>query len=54
MIAMEMERLFVNWANGIYLDTFRFSDLGYFYNLFFEGAEHAADNGSADFSDKDN
>jgi len=34
MIAMEMDKLFMAWTNGIYLDTFRFDDLRYFYDLF--------------------
>jgi len=34
MMAMEVDRLFVAWTNGVYLDAFRFDDLLYFYDLF--------------------
>ena len=34
MMAMETHRLLVAWTNGIFLDTFRFDDLSYFYDLF--------------------
>ena len=34
LLAMEMDKLFVAWNNGVYLDTFRFENLDYFFNQF--------------------
>ena len=63
MIAMDVDKLFVSWTNGVYMDVFRFDDLTYFYNLFGDAAtvdnqsnseeNHAQDSGYPDLEDKD-
>jgi DNA invertase Pin-like site-specific DNA recombinase len=64
MIAMETDKLFVSWTNGVYLDVFRFDDLTYFYDLFGDVStvnnqsnseeNNAQDTGNTDLNDQNN